>query len=316
MNKKVILQFITGIIFLSFLFSCERNIDIKLPDNPLLIINGALNGHSKDYAAKMYRSAGILSNNNPQAIENGSIILEDVQTGQKDTMIYNNNIANYPKYYYADKIKPIPGKEYKVTALANGFEPVTAKTILPKEVIIYAANWKDSVVKESSNITRDIHIIDFSFNDPANENDYYYLTLERIDSFRNSPTSPVIYTAPTPIFFELKVRNQTNDFIDIDLNNNEIILLQDNDAIIKDNFFSGTTKKIRLFSNFASSAAYKYVIKLSHITEEYYKYLDTRYKQSITEGDPFAQPVLVYSNIKGGAGIFAASFESKKAVTK
>lgn len=41
-------------------------------------------------------------------------------------------------------------------------------------------------------------------------------------------------------------------------------------------------------------------------TEEYYKYLESVELSSNASGNPFSEPVSVYTNIKGGLGIFAA----------
>jgi len=46
------------------------------------------------------------------------------------------------------------------------------------------------------------------------------------------------------------------------------------------------------------------VATLSSVSEDYYKYNVTLAKYEQTQGDPFAQPVQVYSNIENGFGIF------------
>lgn len=50
-------------------------------------------------------------------------------------------------------------------------------------------------------------------------------------------------------------------------------------------------------------------------TEEYYQYNYTRDLQASTDNNPFAQPVQVYDNIKGGLGIFAGYNQVEKEVT-
>jgi hypothetical protein len=47
------------------------------------------------------------------------------------------------------------------------------------------------------------------------------------------------------------------------------------------------------------------VVELYHVSEAYFKFEKSRIVASYTNGDPFAEPVNVYSNVKNGYGIFA-----------
>ena len=47
-------------------------------------------------------------------------------------------------------------------------------------------------------------------------------------------------------------------------------------------------------------------IRLHSISESYYKYLKTRQKHYETKEDPFAVPVIVYTNVEGGTGFLGA----------
>jgi hypothetical protein len=46
------------------------------------------------------------------------------------------------------------------------------------------------------------------------------------------------------------------------------------------------------------------VVSLMSLSEDYFKYKLSLEKYQETAGDPFAQPVQVYSNVENGFGIF------------
>ncbi len=56
-------------------------------------------------------------------------------------------------------------------------------------------------------------------------------------------------------------------------------------------------------------------ILLRTTTKEYYDYFYTRDLQASVENNPFAQPVQVFDNVKGGLGIFAGFSQVEKTVT-
>ena len=46
-------------------------------------------------------------------------------------------------------------------------------------------------------------------------------------------------------------------------------------------------------------------VQLKSVSEDYFNYFNTVSLQSWTSGDPFSEPVQVYSNVQDGFGIFA-----------
>jgi hypothetical protein len=85
------------------------------------------------------------------------------------------------------------------------------------------------------------------------------------------------------------------------------------DSYFSDITFNGTNKSFRFYLSYIEGIFFddpKYIINLRHVSEEYYKYYSSVNLQLITQGDPFAQPTVIFSNIDGGFGIFAAFNES------
>jgi hypothetical protein len=55
-------------------------------------------------------------------------------------------------------------------------------------------------------------------------------------------------------------------------------------------------------------------VTLYHITDEYFNYLLTADQASQSNGNPFAVPATITSNVKGGTGIFTVLPFSRKVI--
>ena len=53
-----------------------------------------------------------------------------------------------------------------------------------------------------------------------------------------------------------------------------------------------------------------FTMELRNLSEEYFRYLDTSLLQELQSGDPFSQPVNVFSNVEGGLGIVGSYTKS------
>jgi hypothetical protein len=60
----------------------------------------------------------------------------------------------------------------------------------------------------------------------------------------------------------------------------------------------------------------RFLFILLNTDENYYKYMTTRESASNNEGNPFAEPSAVFSNVEGGLGVFAGYQQTRLEVTK
>jgi hypothetical protein len=86
--------------------------------------------------------------------------------------------------------------------------------------------------------------------------------------------------------------------------------------IFSDKLFDGKTYSISFSIEVPNFMTYEKVfnIKLLSLSENYYKYAISYYKQVISEKDFYAEPSAIYSNVEGGLGIFAAYTKSEKQI--
>ena len=78
--------------------------------------------------------------------------------------------------------------------------------------------------------------------------------------------------------------------------------------LLDDNLFNGKNHvfRMRLRSyRFNQQESTRVRVILQSVTESYYRYFATQSLQNNTSGDPFAQPVQVFTNVENGLGIFA-----------
>jgi len=137
---------------------------------------------------------------------------------------------------------------------------------------------------------------EFSFelvlSDNGNQDNYYQLLLVILDDFDGNPSitgfstnSPLLADQGSPFGGE---EDGTEFFF--------------TDAFFTDDAFSGESISLELSASYPSSPT---AIQYVSCTEEYYLYKLTLQNFYENNGNPFAQPVQIYSNIEGGLGIFA-----------
>ena len=78
--------------------------------------------------------------------------------------------------------------------------------------------------------------------------------------------------------------------------------------------FNGRQKQVRLFVESSllqdytamDGRVHRPYVKVSRITEDYFRYVKSYHTYYNASGNPFAEPVNVFSNIKNGFGNFSA----------
>ena len=89
------------------------------------------------------------------------------------------------------------------------------------------------------------------------------------------------------------------------------------DALFSDILFNGETKQIE-FTIFlgkideGEDVLSSLKVELRNVSESYYYYYRSVDLHQMNEGNPFAEPVQVYSNVENGLGIFTAYNESSQ----
>ena len=278
---------LTLISFLFLLVGCELIVDIDVPfPKAQLTINSFFHADSL-WVASLSENQSILDVSPRKRIEHGQIVLYHNEI-PIDTLehIFNG-------VYRSDNGKPIPGLEYEIRAMAEGYLSVRGRSHIPLPATITKVELIETTTPEGFPETT----VRVTFSDDSQATNFYQIFLE----------SELDFIDPTG---EVKTgRNRLGIWSDdpIVQNNGDI----DYDGIfLKDIVFNGGEGVIS-FKTTGSNMQYfqNIIVTLRTLSEDYYNYKITGSLQQNTSDNPFAQPVNVHDNIDDWFGIFAGYSE-------
>jgi hypothetical protein len=224
---------------------------------------------------------------------------------------YSDLIFFYPSNYWSRNVFPLPGREYKVVAKAPGLPDATASTTVPDLIRIDGLDTTRILVAPNpyypdlSNVRM---ICKINFTDPGNEINYYLVTVCKISQYWYTVISNIRIDTQDPIVeeklanvngvyaiaFPDKVINGKKCSLQFSIDANEIGMPFVDDRPRSDGIPYLDHKKVVYF-------------RLYSITEGYYRYIQTLNLYKKNYGNPLTEPVMIYSNINGGYGIFTAA---------
>ncbi|HOZ30246.1 MAG TPA: DUF4249 domain-containing protein [Bacteroidales bacterium] len=312
MKQTIVISIIVLLIVLGI--SCEKTIEIDLDDAKIrLVVNAELNPDST-IKVNVTRSRHILDNAEIEAVSDAVVKLfeDDVFIG---------NLTYESRGFYTINYKPIIGKKYKVEVTHDKYDDVYGLTEIPNPVGIHSID----TIKTFSEWGDEIYNFSININDPAGQKNYYMISMRNkyiyeywdpemivYDTVQNGDTIVVniTYGGNVTVEDDQIVWFESDDMIiDAQVYNN-------NSVVFSDELFSGDQYSLKL-------NVYKYsfygdtnlvYIDLFSISQEYYKYLVSFSKHQDASGDPFSEPVIVFTNIVEGIGILGSSAVSTDSV--
>jgi hypothetical protein len=273
-NKSIILALI---VITQLLTACIEDVgDINLPQvNPKLVIHSLITPN--DSVRVIVRVSkpvnyNLQSSDSPwdfQIIRNARVTITNTRTGVEIVVPFM-----IEKDYYAippDVFSIEPGEEYKLEVTATSFPPITATTRVPMHLAM-VTNFNIDI-KSLSEIENYEYRISGTLADPANEENYYTLSLFKHFDFSDSRV----------------IESRQYNFTDIGNDGNTF-----NFRVI-----------FEMYTSFPEDSEFVSA-KLITTDKHYYKF----YKmldgfQNIVD-NPFTESSHLYSNIEGGLGIFGS----------
>ena len=311
------IYFLLFAIYLLLQTACQPE-QISLPDTGRkIVLNGLINSDSliRVYVGKsiyISDSDGLVVQNLDNAkvyIYQNGLLIDSLQHDFKGI----NWGLFYPSgNYYSKKVKPLPGKEYRIVAKIPGLPDVSATAILPNPVKIEKVDTAviqivtDRVVIDHKEYTyyQDALKCNIKFADPLNETNYYLVEVFYKNYELMWPILSERFTCKDPVVEEY-------------LTDGEIAGGNLAGVVFSDKVINGKTYSLNLtvWKNPANSGVGvkpREVIyfHLYSISENYFKYIRTLNLYSAKHGKPLSEPVQVFSNITGGYGIFAGAAAS------
>lgn len=313
------------LLFAASLTACETVVDVDIPDEPpRLVVNAFLQADSA-VVLELSQSQSILSNAPLRPVGGATAVLLE-----GDQLVTTLEEIPESGTYFSD-FTPSVGKSYTIQVSKAGFEAVEATTLVRSPVaiqaievdttlLLYTYDNGDSIVTER-NVT--IDEVRLTFDDPASERNYYAVMAYRYQIYWQE-----IYDAQNRY-----VRTDTvRGLIPLYLRSDDSALTGAGDDFLSgddvaygqtlsfsDDFFNGKTYTFQFRPDYysyyeQSDEENEIYITLRTIDEGQYRYFRSVDLQYENDGNPFAEPVQVYSNVENGFGIVSGSSASQVVV--
>ncbi len=290
---------------------CTKYIEFE-GDNatPRLVLNGVMLADSV-ISVTLSNSIGYLSQDGISRQTNGVVSLRDAEGNLIETLQHLSD------GHYEGSTLAAMGATYLITAEHPGFEPVSASDRVPIPVPILS--WDTSTVTiENPFESGDNLEWRFTFTDPPGEDNFYMIEVLQLDEYylgyNYDPNTGE--TILDTIWFPEPILST------VFLSSNDQVLASENDSFLgesqvfgeqfffSDNLFNGLTREFSLrFSDRGAGTSFR--LRLTSLSHDYYRYRQTVRRFFNTLGDPFAEPVQVFSNVEGGLGILGSSSSSE-----
>jgi hypothetical protein len=282
-------KYLSFLILLVTAIACQTVVDFDIPvDRPKIVVNSLFSPDSV-WRIQISRSQHILDSRQGSSfdpVSDAVVTIHDQNNLLIETI--TGSYEDFIGYSYKGKTKPLPGESYIVKVDVKNETSMEAFNKVPTYVPITSVEIDSSLFISAGEAIE----MDINFKDPANEKNYYEIKIlqEAISYISNGDT----IWRTQEIYYEVGDASFDNEF-------------SGSQKFITDNLFNGKNYSfhLKLHGYGGSWYAKNSRVVLFNVSEEYYKYFTTKNLQDYTNGDPFAQPVQVYTNVENGLGIFA-----------
>lgn len=235
---------------------------------------------------KVGKSVGVLDTINPDVVLGATVEL--FKNGNLEYTFVYNPISNAYEVDLGQPFAAVEGDEYELRVSKEGFETSSAIQRVPRKVTIDTAEIKlGGGVDQFGNT---VDIVNLTFTDPANVNNYYEFGGSVNVIYRDPFDSSIVYQFENTLNFDSNDPNYEN-------------------GILSDIVFDGQQYMIRLesyLSFFAGSDNVEFTgqISMYSTTAEYAAFIRSLNAYWNADGNPFAEPVILYSNTSTNLGVF------------
>ena len=282
------------ILLVSVGLSCQKVIPLDAETKtPKLVLNTLFN-ENDIWEVNVSRSLSVLDDGNLSNVDNATGV--SVYDNSNNSLVASLTFDG-ENYLSLANVKPVAGKEYRIEVSAPDYKSVTSIDKCPKNVPIIS--FDSSSTRTSFGDIRYETSIDFQ--DPSGDN-YYGIKMDIIEYQR-------IYNSSTGDYDTTEI-NRTDAYLST---SNPVVDNSGPDSYariltFKDNLFDGQKQKITFdYYYYISGTPNQFSVRkvsLLSLTESTYKYLKSIETYRNVDGNPFAEPVQVYSNVENGFGIF------------
>ena len=308
-KQRIFNRFAVCSILMLFNFSCERVIDVEIPEKPPKLVVGGFFNTDSTMVIRVGRTEHILSKGDPERpyydVNNAHVELHQngnfVEVLKHKTYLNLGNITIESSVYTTNNFIASEGNRYTIDISAPGFEPVEASTNIPYKIPLTDFEVAEEMILLSDRMAGLPAKI--SFQDPPGEENFY--ALEVMVETVNNDNETFKHSLGLVSLLKEKV-----DFT-------ESKYVFQNELYLSDASFDGQlhTYEFALHWHQVTEYTLGYTVFLKHITKAHFEYATTaRLQEAETKDNPFSLPVQVQTNVKNGLGIFAGYNMSTKSI--
>ena len=293
--KKLFFLLSVSLIYIS----CEKVIPFEGDVNtPKLVINSVFESDST-FKVHVSSSRSVIDTSSFENIDDAVVTIKDVNGNVIEVL---NHVVNG---FYKGQVLPEESTTYILEVNHPNYANITASDSLPSPIIINSVDTSTILDPINGNRLR----ISMNFDDPENNQNYYLLETYSVNEY-------LIVENLDTIEYELDTTKQFMVLTDEVFQNGGSPWRDQ--GLFNDLLFNGQNKTLEIEipnENWSGSEdgydwSYKTLtlrLYLHNITISYYYYRTSLELFQNASGNPFAQPVQVYSNIENGFGVFAGS---------
>ncbi|MBO0935475.1 DUF4249 domain-containing protein [Fibrella sp. HMF5335] len=247
----------------------------------------------------------------PFNVNNATVSLSD---GSRSILFTYNNTAEY--YQAKATLLPIQtGKTYTLTVTSADGKQVTAQSTVPNQVPISSISL-DSTISSTSTEWQKSFRVHFTWQDPTAETNYYMYCGYFAWNSKIAPTangkvkSTVPAVAPLPFITQATTDNLICD----NLQQGGALSTQSADVVTLtiNKQEANAAEAIKHLSVGKSLPGARLTLRLANTDAFFYTYTSAVLRQKQAGTNPFAEPVPIPTNVKGGLGCFAAYNRTEK----
>ncbi len=309
------MRFCYFLLLISLLASaCETVVEIELPEEGNRIVVNGLVPSDSSWIMRITQSKDPLETVDFftsifTPIKNAEVVITDNE-GNTINLTYSEDIPefvdcefeNCDAYgYFVNPSAAKAGMNYTLQVNANGFPSVTSQFLIPEKVPIKSAEIGEVVTINTGDFSENEVDGNITFQDNPNERNFYTFEVYSIVAYTidnvDPDTGEIISSDTITDYFQISVSSPDPSVVNSDADFATSFLL------INDNLSNGSEYNLNFKIDYFNSQGFIYVFK--HISEDYYNYLLSYENFQFTDGNPFAEPVQIASNVENGLGIIA-----------
>jgi len=279
--KNLVLIFSFSIV----LISCEKIIPFTGEISQSKLVVNSLFDSENPWRVHVSHSLSVIDNGELGDVEDATVIIKDSLGNIVETLIYES------EGYYRGNMYPQTGQDYRIDVTHNSYTDVYSSDKLPSPINILSVDTMTNIVDGEEQFDMTIN-----FEDPGDSRNYYRVSVHVGYWDIDWATGDSILTEyQMPVLLEDPVFNNKNNW--------------ESEGLFTDLLFDGQEKDLKIAIELEGKIDYIDYLEvwLYNITESTYNFNISYNIYENASGNPFAQPVQVYSNITNGFGIFGGA---------